>query len=124
MLTSGFSIKHLVRFAGPDNDIHDAIMAAHQYNAPVILNASGVPGPPGREGGIMARRAMVSVTQDPDHCLAFVTVKRALTRGFPSIMFDGAHLDYERSLRQTAAEVAICRELNVSVERGAGCHRW
>lgn len=114
-------------FNAIDNHFVDAIFAAAEQNhSPVILNFAEVHS---RMVSLeemadyvcfKARRANVPVTLNLDHGLTLDTVIRAIDSGFTSIMFDGSHLDYEENVRQTSTVVAMCRELNISVEGELG----
>jgi fructose-bisphosphate aldolase class II len=55
-----------------------------------------------------------------DHGKGLDIIKKGIRSGFPSVMFDGSALPYERNLQATRDVVDFCRPLHVTVEAELG----
>lgn len=106
--------------------VQGVLRAAEACGSPVILQIS--PGAIAYAGyeticelalGTASRTA-VPVLVHLDHCREPDTVRRALTDGFSSVMFDGSRLEYDDNVRLTRALVAEARPLGVVVEAELG----
>lgn len=104
------------------------IGAAEALNRPVILMHAQVH----EEMGIckmdeiapvmlfMAERAAVPVCVHLDHGTSLDYVKRGISLGFTSVMYDGSLLSYEENLANTCITVEMATECGASVEAEIG----
>ncbi|MFM6974317.1 MAG: ketose-bisphosphate aldolase [Agromyces sp.] len=101
------------------------IRAAEIADAPVFLQVGRaiVPHMGLREAYEMTRReldkAEIDVPIHLDHG-TYEEVFEAIRLGFDSIMFDGAHLDFEENIRVTAEVVKIAHSFGIPVEAELG----
>lgn len=114
-------------FNAIDSHFVDAIMSAAEKNqAPVIFNIAEVHMKHIDIEDVSAyvlhraKKSNLPITLNLDHGLSFETVKKAISCGFTSVMFDGSHLPYEENIRQTQEVVNYCRDYNISVEAELG----
>jgi tagatose 1,6-diphosphate aldolase GatY/KbaY len=103
-----------------------ALRAAEASASPVILQIS--PGAIAYAGYDAIRelalreasRTTVPVLVHLDHCREPDTVRRALSDGFSSVMFDGSRLEYDENVRLTQEIAAAAQPLGVAVEAELG----
>ena len=101
------------------------IRAAEIADAPVFLQVGRaiVPHMGVKEAFEMTRReldkAEIDVPIHLDHG-TYEEVFEAIKLGFDSIMFDGAHLDFEENIRVTREVVNICHSFGIPVEAELG----
>ena len=106
--------------------IQAALRAAEASGSPVILQIS--PGAIAYAGYDAIRelalgeasRSVAPVLVHLDHCREPEAVRRALTDGFSSVMFDGSRLEYDENVRLTREIVDHARPLGVAVEAELG----
>ncbi len=98
------------------------LMAAEERRSPLILpfNQEVTPKVPMELGIPMAvnaaRRAKVPVAVILDHGKCLEEIVKAMHLGASSVMFDGSHLPYEESVRQTREVVRVAHAVGVCVE--------
>jgi ketose-bisphosphate aldolase len=103
-----------------------ALRAAEASGSPLILQIS--PGAIAYAGYDAIRelalgeasRTAAPVLVHLDHCREPDTVRRALTDGFSSVMFDGSRLEYDENVRLTREIADEARLLGVAVEAELG----
>jgi len=101
------------------------IRAAEIADAPVFLQVGRaiVPHMGVREAFEMTRRELdkseISVPIHLDHG-TYDEIQLAIDLGFDSIMFDGAHLDFEENIRVTREVVKRCHDAGIPVEAELG----
>ena len=114
-------------FTAPNLEIAAGIVrAAQESNTPVILMiAEGrmAHSPLHLIGPMLveaARCANVKICVHLDHGLTLDMVKRALSYGFTSVMFDGSRYDLEENIRLTNEAARLARACGASVEAELG----
>lgn len=65
-------------------------------------------------------KVSVPVCLNLDHGKSREIILQGIQAGFPSVMFDGSKLPYDRNLQDTADIVEICESCNVTVEAELG----
>ena len=68
----------------------------------------------------LAESVDVPVVAHLDHSTDIEECRAAIAAGFSSVMFDGSRLPFDENVTQTAAVVAMARDLGVSVEGEIG----
>ena len=68
----------------------------------------------------LARSADVPVCLHLDHASELEPIRECIAAGFPSVMIDASHCDFEENVRRTRAAVEIAHPLGVSVEGELG----
>lgn len=103
-----------------------AIQAAEETRSPIILQAAEVRlkhSPLHFLGPMMieaAKQATVPVAVHFDHGTEVDTIKKALSLGFTSVMFDGSHFPLEENIAKTLEVAKLAREYGASVEAEIG----
>lgn len=106
--------------------VRGTIAAAQDAKIPVIL---GVPERLikridfeglGRYMVQIAKDASVPCTVHLDHCQSIDVIKKALSIGFTSVMYDGSHLSLEENIERTIQVVELAKTYNASVEGELG----
>jgi ketose-bisphosphate aldolase len=69
---------------------------------------------------IMAEKAYVPVCIHLDHAVDFEFIKRAIEKGFTSVMYDGSILSLEENIKQTKIVVDYAHKYGVTVEAELG----
>lgn len=103
------------------------VTGAERAGLPVVLQISenaaryhGGLAPVGRATLEIAAAAAVPVVVHLDHATDEALVDEAIALGFPSVMFDGAHLPYQDNVARTAAVVERAHAAGVWVEAELG----
>jgi fructose-bisphosphate aldolase class II len=103
------------------------VAAAERAGEPLILQISencvayhGALEPIGSASLAVARAATVPVAVHLDHATNEDLARAAVDLGFGSVMFDGAHLDYDQNVDATVRVVEYAHANDVSVEAELG----
>ncbi|TCN27412.1 class II fructose-bisphosphate aldolase [Mesobacillus foraminis] len=106
--------------------VNAAVEAAEKANTPVILALAeryldyidiDVFAAMAR---VRAEKAIVPVSIHMDHAYKKESIKKAISAGFSSVMFDGSHLPFEENVQQTKEIVEVAHRAGVSVEAELG----
>lgn len=103
------------------------LSAAQELNVPVIIQHAQIHEeyiPLDIIGPIMlelAEKATVPVAVHLDHGETLSYVKKALSLGFTSAMYDGSTLPYEENVANTRLAVSLAKKTGASVEAELGC---
>jgi fructose-bisphosphate aldolase class II len=104
----------------------DMIRAAKEAGAPIIIQTSvDTANYIGHENLVavcktMATKEMVDVVLHLDHARDFDDIKKAIDKGYTSVMFDGSHLPFKENIMKTSAVVEYAHKHGVSVEGELG----
>ncbi|MEU5160698.1 class II fructose-bisphosphate aldolase [Streptomyces sp. NPDC020875] len=106
---------------------HAVVAGAEAAGLPVILQISentvryhGSLAPIGLASLAVARAASVPVSVHLDHATSPELIREAVGLGFPSVMFDGSGLPYERNVAATREITDYCHRADVWVEAELG----
>lgn len=103
------------------------VKAAEEMNSPIILQIAEVRlnhSPLEIIGPTMiaaAKNAKVPVAVHLDHGTTLECIKKALSLGFTSVMFDGSHLPFEENVRMTNEVITAAKPYGAAVEAEIGC---
>ena len=68
----------------------------------------------------VARHSPVNITIQLDHATDVLLIERALSLGFPSIMYDGSHLPFRENVNNTLRVIQMARPVYATVEAEIG----
>lgn len=106
--------------------LQGVVWAAEKMKAPIIVATSeGAINYAGMEYLYSLIKTAAEISRIPialhlDHGRSLNTVKKAINRGYSSVMYDGSHLSFEKNVEVTKKIVKLAHRKKVSVEAELG----